>query len=135
MSQNVFLRRFRPYLFTRYRNPHPALPTRPFTYSAPCNHDKDVTNDYKKRIVQLAAYGQPEEWYPRLKTESDARWPIKKYREELDFLGNDETLDDGDGFTVGGANIVDGKAGSYTDERQEECTRSAPPAPSWSSWI
>ena len=106
MSQNVSIRRFRPYLFTRYHTLNRAIPRRAFTCSVPCNKERDATNDYKKRVTQLEAYKPLEEWYPRLQTASDARWPIQKYREELEFLEKDETLDDGDTFTVAGMALL-----------------------------
>lgn len=103
MSQPVF-RRCRPYLFTSYRRLQCPSSTsrRAFTSSTACRNERDVTNDYKKRISQLEAYKPAEEWYPRLQTTADERWPIEKFREELDFLEKDETLDDGDTFTIAG---------------------------------
>lgn len=105
MSQNVFLRRFRPYLFTSYRRLQRPHSRRAFTSSAACASERDVTNDYKKRVTQLEAYKPSEEWYPRLQPDRDARWPIQKYREELGFVERDETLDDGDTFTIAGKAI------------------------------
>lgn len=102
MSQNVSLRRFRPYLFTRFHTFQRAFPRRAFTATATHESERDVTNDYKKRVAQLEAYKPSEAWYPRLENGHDARWPIQKYREELDFLEKDETLDDGDTFTIAG---------------------------------
>lgn len=102
MSQNVFLRRFRPYLFTRYHLLHRPVQSRQFTRCIPFKSERDGTNDYKKRVSHLESNKPRQEWYPRLEVGADARWPIQKYREQLDFLETDETLDDGDTFTIAG---------------------------------
>lgn len=102
MSQNVFVRLLRPYLSPRFLALHRASSKRSFTCSVTCNAEGDVTKDYKRRVTQLRAYKPAEEWYPRLQNAHDARWPIQKFREELDFIEIDETLDDEDTFTVAG---------------------------------
>lgn len=105
MLQNVFLRRFRPYLSPRYPVLQRTTSKRAFTCSVSCSADRDVTNDHKRRVTQLEAYKPSEEWYPRLQPGPDARWPIRKFKEELEFIEADETLDDEDAFTIAGARI------------------------------
>lgn len=106
MSQNVFLRRFRPYLSLRYQTLHRSFSKRTFASSVSSRTEKDTTNDYRRRVTQLEAYKPSESWYPRLNSNSDARWSIQKYREELDFVEKDETLDDGDTFTIAGTRAM-----------------------------
>lgn len=117
MSQNVSFRRFRPHLFTRFHALQRTVPRRTFTCTITQHSNRDVTNDYKKRVAQLEAYKTSDEWYPRLESGHDARWPIQKYRKELDFLENDDTLDDGDTFTIAGMAGAAGKKGSWTNAR------------------
>jgi len=59
-------------------------------------------HDYEKRVKQLEAQSSAESWYPRLQPSVETRWTVQKYREELDFLEPNETMDDGDTFTVAG---------------------------------
>lgn len=106
MSQNGIFRRLRPHLFTRYHILKRASNTRSFASSASCNSERDVTQDYKKRVAQLEAQRSSEEWYPRLENAADARWPIAKFNEELHFIEPDETLDDEDTFTVAGTTLL-----------------------------
>ncbi|KAF2170182.1 hypothetical protein M409DRAFT_64520 [Zasmidium cellare ATCC 36951] len=68
MSKDVFVRRFRPYLFSGFKRSQ-YLPARAFAskpYLRAKEKQQDVTHDYEKRVAQLQAYRPLSECYPRL---------------------------------------------------------------------
>lgn len=70
MSQHVVSRRLRLHLFARYHKLQRPNARRSFSSSqrvAAEANERDVTNDYRRRVTQLAeTRGSLEECYPRL---------------------------------------------------------------------
>ncbi|EME46151.1 hypothetical protein DOTSEDRAFT_70224 [Dothistroma septosporum NZE10] len=94
MSKDIFLRRYRPYLFTSFRRVQCSRPARTFTSSS-CARGHDVTHDYEKRVAQLQANRTLAECYPRLSEEvSWRRIDRRSLQHEYGHLKPDETYPD-----------------------------------------
>ena len=100
MSQNVITRRLRPYLFTSFKKiqfrsyQSRALSSTTLRYSK-VPSERDVTNDYERRVFQLEASSPPSEWYPRLPLSAHKPTSVKGFRSKYEGLKSGETCEDG----------------------------------------
>ncbi|KAK4503841.1 hypothetical protein PRZ48_004756 [Zasmidium cellare] len=98
MSKDVFVRRFRLYLFSGFKRSQ-YLPARAFTsqpYLRVKESQLDVTHDYEKRVAQLQTHRPLSECYPRLE-ERDVRDSAgkKAFESQYEHLQIDQTVADG----------------------------------------
>jgi lysyl-tRNA synthetase class 2 len=105
MSQNVFIRRIRPYLFTSYRRVHPTPTTHRVLSTttvikstqenaAPQQEERKVTHDYERRVSQLQSISPPGQWYPRIHQSRDTQTRIMQFKRKHQYLQDGETNED-----------------------------------------
>jgi hypothetical protein len=103
MSQNVHIRRLRPYLFTSFRRFQPTCHRsfhasnviRSAQESEPTQYEgRKVTHDYERRVSQLESVSPAEQWYPRIDQSRDGQARIEQFRHKFYRLHNGETEKD-----------------------------------------
>ena len=100
MSNNVLVRRLRPYLFTSFRRFQPSSP-RLFRASnagksaqqskTTQQEARKVTHDYERRVRHLESVSPAEQWYPRIHQGRDAQTRIEQFRHKYYRLQDGET--------------------------------------------